>query len=280
MKQTKAKSSGLAIQAVMLSVFLVALSIWSAWFFLQRIWWFPELASVHGADSDREFITTLAITGFMFIVVQVGLGLLLLRFGSGNSRPIIVPSRLFETRFAMVAAAIVFLVDISLFGMGEAAYRRAYGDLPQDSLLVEATGEQFAWNFRYPGPDGEFGRTDPVLIDLDLNPLGLDPGDPQGQDDIVLANQLHVPIDQPVRVRIRARDVLHSFALPHFRIKQDAVPGMEIDVGFEPTRAGQLEIMCAQLCGLGHYRMRAFLTVESQEEFDQWLSESAGGIQQ
>lgn len=279
MGQTNAKNSGIAIQAVMLAVFLVALSIWSVWFFLQRVWWFPELASVHGADSDREFQITLAITGFMFIVVQVGLGFLVTRFGSGNGGRLIVPSLLFEKRFAITAALIVFLVDISLFATGEVAYRRAYGNLPSDSLLVEAVGEQFAWNFRYPGPDGEFGRTDPSLTNLESNPLGLDPDDPRGDDDIVMINQMHVPVDELVRVRIRAKDVLHSFALPNFRIKQDAVPGMEINVGFEPTRTGQFEIMCAQLCGLGHYRMRAFLTVETREEFDLWLAESAGALQ-
>ena len=281
MKQLRTANSGYAVQAVLMAAFLVVLSIWSAWFFLQRVWWWPELASVHGADMDREFLVTLAITGFMFIVVQLGLGVLVLKYGQENGRPRIVPSRLFEKRFAVTAATIVFLVDIALFATGEAASRRAFGSLPGESLLVEAVGEQFAWNFRYPGPDGVFGRTDPSLLDLQFNPIGLDMEDPAARDDIMQLNQLRVPVNRPVRVRLRAKDVLHSFALPNFRIKQDAVPGMEIDVGFQPTQTGEFEIMCAQLCGLGHYRMRGFLTVQTQAEFDAWLDAAAseGGVQ-
>ena len=146
----------------------------------------------------------------------------------------------------------------------------------QGTPVVEVMGEQFAWNFRYAGPDGVFGKTDPTLI-TSTNPFGLDKTDPAAKDDILSINQLHLPEGKPIRLRIRSHDVIHSFFLPYQRIKQDAVPGMQIELWFVPNRAGQYEIACSQLCGLGHYRMQAHLTVESQEEFEKWLREAAEG---
>jgi cytochrome c oxidase subunit 2 len=246
MTQKRAPSAGYAVQGVLLLMFFVA------WFFLQRNWWLPEVASIHGANLDPEFLITLAITGFMFIVLQVCLGVLALKFAENGKKRHRPQSRLFEKRFAIGAASFVFLVDISLFLMGESSFRAAMGASPENAVIVEATGERFAWNFRYPGPDGVFGKTDVLLVDLQSNPLGLDPDDPAAGDDIVRVNQLHVPSDRPIRVRIRSKDVLHSFALPNFRVKQDAVPGMEIEVGFEPTRTGEFEIMCSQLYVRAH----------------------------
>ncbi len=277
MGQNRSPRAGFAVQGVLLLVFLVALSIYSLWIFLQRTWWFPEVASIHGADYDSEFMITLAITGFMFVVVQVGIGFLALKFSEQSGKRHHPQSRLFENRFAVIAGMIILVVDISLLVLGESSFSKARAASSENADIVEATGEQFAWNFRYPGPDGVFGRTDPLLVNLQSNNLGLDMDDPAAADDIVRLNQMHVPSDRPIRVKIRAKDVLHSFGLPNFRVKQDAVPGMVIEVGFQPTRTGEFEIVCSQLCGLGHYRMRAFLTVESQEDFDRWLVEGDGG---
>src|SRR5262249_17987106 len=142
-------------------------------------------------------------------------------------------------------------------------------------MVVQVTGEQFAWNFHYPGPDGAFGKTDVKLI-TSTNTIGLDRTDPAAKDDVVSINALHVPVDRAVKVRIRSKDVIHSFFLPNLRIKQDAVPGMAIEVWFTPNKAGAYEIACAELCGLGHYRMKAFLTIDpSQEEFNKWLQQQA-----
>jgi cytochrome c oxidase subunit 2 len=139
-------------------------------------------------------------------------------------------------------------------------------------VVVEVTGEQFTWNVRYPGPDGVFGRTVPALISQE-NAIGLDPADVAGADDIQDLALIHVPVNRAVLIKLRSKDVLHSFYLPNHRIKQDAVPGMTIDVWFTPTREGEFELACAELCGFGHYQMRGFLNVVSESEFDQWLAD-------
>jgi cytochrome c oxidase subunit 2 len=154
-----------------------------------------------------------------------------------------------------------------------------------EALVVQVTAEQFAWNVRYPGPDGVFGRTDINLINLQDNPLGLDRSDPAAKDDITTLNQLYLPANKPIIVKLRSKDVIHSFGVPEFRVKQDAIPGLTIPVWFIPnvttaemrSRTGnpefQYEIACAQLCGLGHYRMRGFVTIQSAEEFQTWMDE-------
>ena len=154
-----------------------------------------------------------------------------------------------------------------------------------EALVVQVTGEQFAWNVHYAGPDGVFGRTDIKLLDLQSNPLGLDRSDPAAKDDVTTLNQLYLPVNKPIIVRLRSKDVIHSFGVPEFRVKQDAIPGLTIPIWFVPTvttaemrtRTGnpefQYEIACAQLCGLGHARMRGFVTVQTAEEFQKWMEE-------
>jgi cytochrome c oxidase subunit 2 len=156
-----------------------------------------------------------------------------------------------------------------------------------EALVVQVTGEQFAWNVHYPGPDRVFGRTAVELLDLQSNPLGLDRTDPAAMDDITTVNQLYLPVNQPVIVRLRSKDVIHSFGVPEFRVKQDAVPGFTIPIWFIPTvttaemrtRTGNpefdYEIACAQLCGLGHARMRGIATVQGAEEFQKWLEDTS-----
>ena len=151
------------------------------------------------------------------------------------------------------------------------------------ALVVRVTGEQFAWNVHYAGPDRVFGRTDVKLIDLQSNPLGVDRSDPAAKDDITTVNQLYLPVNKPVIVRLRSKDVIHSFGVPEFRVKQDAIPGLTIPIWFIPnvttaemrTRTGkadfQYQIACAQLCGLGHARMRGFVTVQTADEFQKWM---------
>jgi cytochrome c oxidase subunit 2 len=262
---------------IALSVFLIALVILSFWLFSQRYWWVPEVASVHGPAVDRVFTIVLAITGTMFVLLQLALAVLVFRFGKRREfipgewrRPKV------EKWFAIIAGSIIFIIDVSVYSLGETEWFKAWASPPADAALVEVTGEQFMWNFRYPGKDGAFGQTDPLLISS-TNPLGVDARDATTADDILSTNQLHLVVGRPVRLRIRSKDVIHSFNLPHFRVKQDAVPGMVIEVWFIPTREGQFEIVCNQLCGLAHYRMKAFLTVESQQAFDQWISQMAQG---
>ena len=142
---------------------------------------------------------------------------------------------------------------------------------------IRVTAEQFAWNIHYPGPDGKFGATDPSRVTPD-NPLGIDRSDPNAKDDITSINQMNVPINKPVLVHLSSKDVIHSFGLYEMRVKQDAVPGIEQKLWFMPTQTGEWEIACSQLCGLGHYRMRGFYTIQTRADFDAWLKEQAAEL--
>jgi cytochrome c oxidase subunit II len=158
------------------------------------------------------------------------------------------------------------------------------------STLVRVVAQQFAWNVWYPGADGVFGKQDTSLVDEETNPLGLDRSDPAAKDDITLINQLHLPVNKPAIIHLSSKDVIHSFSLPHMRIKQDVIPGMRIPVWFVPTittaemrqRKGQedfnYEIACAQLCGNSHYSMHGYLTIETPEEYAAWMEQEAARV--
>jgi cytochrome c oxidase subunit 2 len=184
-----------------------------------------------------------------------------------------------------VAVAVVEAVLLVGFSIPLWAARVDHPPAESEALIVEVTGEQFAWNIHYAGPDGKFGKTDLKLLDVSSNPLGLDRSDPDGKDDVTTLNQLYLPVNKPIIVRLRSKDVIHSFNVPEFRVKQDAIPGFTIPIWFVPeittadmrTRTGnaefQYEIACAQLCGLGHFRMRAFVTVLAPDEFQKWMDD-------
>lgn len=152
-------------------------------------------------------------------------------------------------------------------------FSRYVSELPpkEQALQIRVVAEQFAWNIHYPGADGKFGKTEAGLISK-LNPLGLDFEDPAAKDDINAINQMHIPVNKPVIVYLSSKDVIHSFAIPVMRVKQDAIPGHQVSLTFQAKKTGQFEIACAQLCGLGHYRMRGQFFVETQETFDLWMS--------
>ena len=184
-----------------------------------------------------------------------------------------------------IAVAVVEAILLVGFSIPLWAARVDHIPAESEALVVEVTGEQFAWNIHYAGPDGKFGKTDIKLLDLQSNPLGVDGSDPAAKDDVTTLNQLYLPVNKPIIVKLRSKDVIHSFGVPEFRVKQDAVPGLTIPIWFIPnvttaemrTRTGdaefQYQIACAQLCGLGHAHMRGFVTVVSAEEFQKWLDE-------
>ena len=149
-------------------------------------------------------------------------------------------------------------------------------DIPpeEEATVVNVIGKQFEWISHYPGPDGRWGRRDISLI-TPTNNIGLDRSDPNGADDIVSINQLNLPINKPVIINLSSQDVIHSFGIAEMRVKQDAVPGLQIPVWWVPNVLGQFEVNCSQLCGLGHYRMRGFVTIMEQDEYDAWLEEEA-----
>ena len=253
---------------------------WTYWMGL------PLLASAHGGQIDM-------LIGWMHVfmlILFVGWGgffvLALIRFRkSRNPVADYTGVKSHASQYSEIAVAIVEAVLLFAFSIPIWAARVDRMPPESEALLVQVTGEQFAWNIHYAGPDGKFGRTDITKIDTQSNPLGLDRDDPNAKDDVTTLNQLDLPVNRPVIVRLRSKDVIHSFGVPEFRVKQDAVPGLTIPIWFIPnvttaemrTRTGkaefQYEIACAQLCGLGHAKMRGFVTVQTAEEFQKWLDE-------
>ena len=241
--------------------------------------WLPPVASKHGAGIDAMLTYLLVAVGLIFLSGHIVLGVLVWRAGP-RAR---VLHRLASPRTEWLLSGILGLTvvgvgEVGVIAIGIPVWNEYFAaEPPPGALMVEVTGQQFMWNVRYPGDDGMFGRTDVRLVNDQSNPIGLDRTDPAGADDIVLQNELGVAVDRPVRVRLRSKDVIHSFFVPHLRIKQDAVPGMMPEILFVPTREGTFEIACTELCGLGHYRMQGFLYVLSEAEFGQWLQQRSGG---
>lgn len=189
--------------------------------------------------------------------------------------------------YAEVAVIVAEAILLLAFSIPMWSQRVHQFPSPLDSVVVEITAEQFAWNIHYPGPDGVFGKSDPKLIDLQSNPLGLDFTDPHAQDDITNVNQMHLPVNKNAIIYLKSKDVIHCFNVPNFVIKQDVIPGQEIPIWFKPTLSTEAlrdklgrpdynyEIACAQLCGNGHSSMKGYVTVESQDAFDVWLKSQA-----
>ena len=237
--------------------------------------WLPPLASKHGAGIDAMLAYLLIVVGALFFVGHLTLGLLIWR----AARQPRVTHRLstHKTEWALsgtLGLIVVLLGEVGVLAIGIPVWKEYFdAQPPADTLLIEVTGQQFIWNVRYPGQDGRFGRLDPSLVDDANNPLGIDRADPAAADDITIQNEIAVPVNRPVRLRLRSKDMIHSFFLPHLRVKQDAVPGMTPEVIFIPTQEGDFEIACAELCGLAHYRMQGFLHVLSVDNFDRWLQQ-------
>ena len=258
------------LSGVLLAALLVILILASLYLFIAQPYWFPKLASVHGQRIDSLFMAVLVVSGIAFVLVQGALGFFVARYGeNGRERASYWHDNPRAEAFLLIGTAVILTI---LVFMGQRVWASIYFvDAPADALVVQVTGEQFQWNFHYAGPDGAFGRTDTKLI-TSTNNIGLDRTDPAAKDDVVTLSEMHFPVGRPVKVRLRSKDVIHSFFLPNLRIKQDAVPGMAIEVWFTPNRAGTYEIACAELCGLAHYRMKGALTIdESQQAFDTWL---------
>lgn len=234
----------------------------------------PELASHHGLSIDATIRYLLIATGVLFLLGHAVLTVFVLRYAGSSDKGSPHASARLEWRWALVPVLVMMVVaEGGVLIVGMPALAEVYGEPPADAFVVEVVGKQFEWLVHYPGPDGVFGRTAPELVNDARNPIGLDKKDPASKDDLATRGQLHLPVGRTTLVRLRALDVIHSFTVPHFRVKQDLIPGFYGRTQFVPTKPGQFELACAELCGLGHYRMRGFITVETQPEVDKWLSE-------
>ena len=233
----------------------------------------PLVASAHGHEVDR--VITLVHVLMLLLFVGWGAYFVIALFKFRKKRN---PRANYEGIHSHVSTAVevgvVLFEAILLIGFSIPFWAKNVTAIPtgDDVTEVRIHAEQFAWNIHYPGPDRVFGKTDFKFFDKQSNPMGLDPNDPAGMDDVTTINQLHLPMDKTALIYLTSRDVIHSFFLPVMRVKQDVIPGMRIPIWFTPIKTGQWEIACAQLCGLGHYRMRGFFNVMTPEEFEKWAA--------
>ena len=247
----------------------------------------PLLASEHGGKIDQINILIHVIMLVIFVGWSVFFVYALVRFRkSRNQTADYLGATSHTSSYLEVVVAIVEAV--LLIGISIPFWATKIDTMPgpeTNPLHLRVVAQQFAWNIHYPGPDGIFGRTSVTLVDEQTNPIGLDPDDPSGEDDITTLNQLYLPVNRPAIIQLSTKDVIHCFSLTEFRVKQDVIPGMNIPVSFVPTmttaelreiegdEARNFEIACAQLCGITHYRMRGYVTVFEEVEYDAWLAE-------
>lgn len=212
-------------------------------------WWLPENVSTYGEEIDFLFYLIYYITGVSFLLVAgtMVVFLVMYRHREGRRATYIHGHTTLEIIWTIVPALILVVLSF----LSQATWGNIKGHLPPSQHRVQVTAKQFNWEMLYPGPDGQFGTADDLLLD----------------------NELHVPVNKVVRVILKSKDVIHSFFLPNLRLKQDAVPGREIEAWFEATKPGRYEIPCAELCGFGHSGMKGWLTVHSPDEYQKWVKQ-------
>ncbi|MDR3377997.1 MAG: hypothetical protein P4M10_04880 [Verrucomicrobiae bacterium] len=232
----------------------------------------PELASVHGRDVDALMVYLHWLMFALFIGWSLYFAFVLWRFSARRN-----PQADYDgskshlpkgIELGVVAAEAVLLIFVAM-----PIWAKAVDNFPkpEDSTVIQIMAQQFAWNARYPGADGKFGRQDMKLISNN-NVFGVDPTDPAGKDDVQVLNEIHVVVNKPVLIYLSSKDVIHSLKLVAMRLTQDAIPGLRIPCTFTPTKLGRFQIECAQLCGNGHAAMAGgFVVVQSQEDFNKWL---------
>jgi len=221
-------------------------------------WMLPEPASTFGPEIDSIYYLILWITGAIFVLTEVALVWFLFRYRhrEGHRAEYSHGSKKAEIVWTVIPFIIVLFIAFKSNEVWlEAKQADRNLEVTENALPLRVVAKQFEWNVTYPGHDGELDTA----------------------DDFEVRNQLHLPVDRPIRIELESEDVIHSFFVPRFRVKQDAVPGMTIPVWFQATETGEYTLGCAELCGLGHYRMRASVTVHDVETFDRWVDEQAGG---
>jgi cytochrome c oxidase subunit 2 len=219
--------------------------------------WFPENVSTFGGDVDGIFWLIFYITTVWFFITEGLIVYFIIRYRRrpGRKAVYVAGDSWSQLAWVLVPLAVVVVLDLIIDIRGADVWAKVKLQRPAAEVIVRAVGKQFNWEFVYPGADGKF--------DTD--------------DDLTTDNELHVPVGKPINVLLTSKDVIHSFFLPHFRLKQDAMPGREIPVWFEATKTGEFEIPCAELCGFGHSGMKGMLFVHSDEEYQKWLKDKSAG---
>ena len=251
------------------AVVLILLVVGSIIFHIISPWTFTELASNWGM-VDFTVDITLYVTGFVFVAVNLFMAYCVIKFRhKKGARATYEPEnkKLEYWLTGLTAVGVAAMLTPGLFVWAK------FVDVPEEAHVVEAVGQQWHWTYRYPGEDGKLGEVDAERISNE-NPFGIDPEDPNGQDDVVVYNpEAHVPLDQPVKFLLRSKDVLHNFTVAQFRVKMDLVPGMNTFLWLTPTKTGRYELLCEELCGIGHYAMRGAIVVDEADDFDTWLAQ-------
>jgi len=251
---------------------LLGIAIWiitilSVLMFFNKRWWFPEAITDHGPTVDRQFMITIVVCGIAFVAAQVGLGWVVWKYRDSADKQRATYSH-GNNRLEVVWTIVTAIVFISLGVMGQRVWASLHlNAAPAGSYQIEVTAQQFAWNFRYAGKDNIFGKTDVQFIDDTNNPVGLVETDAGAKDDTVTPT-LVIPVNRPVELILKSKDVTHSFWVPQLRFKQDLVPGMAIRVHFTVNKAGKYELACAELCGMNHFKMKTFMLALPQADFD------------
>lgn len=252
---------------MIIALVLVLIVIGSIVFHVFSPWWATPIASNWGY-IDTTMSITFWITGVVFAAVILFMAYCVFRFRHREGlvaayEPENQKLEFWLTVVTGVGVAVLLAPGLVVWGQ--------FVTVPDEATEVEVVAQQWLWNYRLPGEDGKLGRVNNGLITFD-NPLGIDPDDPNGQDDVVIeAGDLHLPLNKPVKMLLRSIDVLHDFYVPEFRAKMDMVPGTVTYFWFTPTRTGEFEVLCAELCGTGHGFMRGYVLIDTQEDYDAWL---------
>jgi cytochrome c oxidase subunit 2 len=259
--------------ALLLALVVAIITLLSIYGFMVPGWHMPPYISEYGEAYDSHFALTLAVMGIIFFLAQMGLAFVVFRFRDQGARAGYSHGNT-KLEITWTTATAIIFVGLVLIGMH--IWAQAHVEAPRaDALKVELWGQQFSWYARYAGPDGQFGRTVPELMKESAgNPLGLDPDDPASRDDVIMP-VIAIPVNRQIDLILHSKDVTHNFFVRELRLKQDVVPGLVTNLHFTVSKIGDYEVPCSELCGLGHYQMRTFLQVKSQEDFDQWLRDNA-----
>lgn len=252
-----------------IAIAIAVLVLLSIAFQLLSPWWLTPLASNWGS-IDAALNVTMWVCGLVFIALNVFLALSLFRYRhrDGHKAHYDPESVTLERRLTIWTAIGI----AALLAPGLIAWKK-FVTVPKDALIVEAVGQQWQWTFRFPGKDGVLGTASPRLITAD-NPFGLNRDDPFGRDDILVdGSEVHLPLGRPIKVVLRSKDVLHDYFVPQIRARMDMVPGTVTYFWFTPTRTGRFEILCAELCGIGHYQMRGSMVIDKEPAFRAWLAQ-------
>jgi cytochrome c oxidase subunit 2 len=282
--EEKARKQNNRINAFMLIAFLVlglAGCYWCNELYYNKTLFPQGAASDHGEKIDLMMYITLAVTGIVFFITQVLLFWFAFKYQERDGRKAFYFPHNNKLELIWTTVPAIFLTVLVVFGLKY--WFKMTGEAPKDSVVVEVTGHQFAWEFRYPGADNLLGKKDYKLT-KGANSLGVDFSDPASKDDIHVPATMHIPVGKPVKLVINAQDVIHDVGLSHFRMKMDAVPGIPTTMWFTPlytteemkVRTGNpnfvYEISCDQMCGKGHFSMRGVVVVEKEEDYKKWLA--------